>query len=112
MALTTVTLTANTTKPKDVGYLAISTGTGEGLLAKLTAASAGSSETGVNPQIIEIVSDTDYYWSFQDSQTAADGTMVKVLARQVVRCEITNTTGLTMYMRASTGTAKMSVVQV
>lgn len=109
MALTTITLAANTTKPKDVGYLAITTGAGEGLLAKL---STTSPETGVNAQIIEISSDTDYYWSYQDSQTAADGTMVKVLARQIVRAEVTNSTGLTMYMRSSAGTAKMSVVQV
>lgn len=109
MALTTVTLTANTTKPKDVGYLAITTGDGEGLLAKLSAVLP---ETGVNPQIIEIRSDTDYYWSFQIGQTAADGTMVKQLAREVLRCEVTSTTGLTMYMRSSAGTAKMSVVQV
>ncbi len=109
MSLTTVTLLSNTTKPKDVGYLAITTGDGEGLLCKLSAVLP---ETGVNPQIIEISSDTDYYWSFQSGQTAADGTMVKVLARQIVRAEVTNTTGLTMYMRSSAGTAKMSVVQV
>lgn len=109
MSLTTITLSANITKPKDVGYLAITTGDGEGLLCKL---STTAPETGVNPQIIEISSDTDYYWSYQTGQTAADGTMVKVLARQIVRAEITNSTGLSMYMRSSSGTAKMSVVQV
>lgn len=108
MALTALVLTANTTKPKDVKYLAITTGDGEGLAATL---SSTSPETGVNPQIIEISSDTDYYWSCQSGQTAADGTMVKVLARQIVRAEVTGA-GLTMYMRSSSGTAKMSVVQV
>ena len=108
MALTDLVLSANTTKPKDVKYLVITMGDSEGLAATL---STTAPENGVSPQIIEISSDTDYYWSYQSGQTAADGTMVKVLARQIVRCEVTGA-GLNIYMRSSSGTAKMSVVQV
>lgn len=108
MALTSVVLTANIAKPKDVGYLAITTGDNEGLAATL---SATVPENGVSPQVIEITSDTAYFWSYQSGQTAAAGTMVPVLAYEKLRAEVT-ARGLNLYMRSSTGTAKMSVVQV
>lgn len=108
MALTAVKLYENAVRPKDQGYLAISTGDGEGVLLTLDATAPN---TGVFAQVAEISSDTAYYWSFQAGQTAADGTMVYMGARDKLRVEVTGA-GLSIYMRSSTGTAKMSVVQV
>lgn len=108
MALTAAVLSSANVKPKDVAYLSIGTGNTVGVALSLDATAPAN---GITPQIAEIRSDTDFYWSYQDTQTAADGTMVKQLAREVLRVEV-GAAGLNIYMKASTGTAKMSVVQV
>ncbi len=109
MALTSVVLYENATKPKDQGYLAITTGDNEGVVLTLDATAPN---TGVNIQVAEITSDTAYFWSYRSGQTAAAGTMVPVLAYEKLRVEVPGGSGLSLYMRSSIGTAKMSVVQI
>lgn len=106
MALTSVVLAAANTKPKDVAYATI-TGTADGQGIALTL-STTAPETGAKEQYAEIIPDAACFWSYQDGQTAATGTMTPLLAYQPLRVEVT-AAGLNLYFKT---TCKLAVVQV
>lgn len=108
MALTAITLYENATKPKDQGYVSIGVGPTQGVTLSLDATSPN---TGTLAQAVEISGNGAFYWSYQDNQVAADGTMVYMGSRDRMRVEVTGK-ALTLYMVAVAGTVAISVVQI
>lgn len=105
MALTPVAIDPKTVVPKDIRYLALSAGAGQGF--SFTISTADGSST--SPKVVRIVGDADWFWSFQDSQAVATTAMVRVRADQPERVQV-GPQGLTLYCNVASGTSNLMVV--
>lgn len=104
MALTSVVLNPGTIKPKDVAYLSVTAAANLGFAFSLSATASQS------PTTVRVTGDADWFWSYQDGQTAATTSMVRVRADQIERIMFAPA-GVTIYCRTAAGTSNLWVVQ-
>jgi hypothetical protein len=109
MALTAVVVDPQVVCPKDIKYLvAFAAGVGQGFQFSLKADAQGNVST--NGKLVEIVADGPWFWSFQDNQAVANGTMVPVQPYERLPVQVMPS-GVTIYVNVATGTPNFWVVQ-